>query len=32
MKTKKQTENLLILNAINPKACRKSQEMGRANF
>ena len=32
METKKQTENLLILNAIVPKACKNDQEMGRAKF
>ena len=32
METKKQTENLLILNAMIPKACKNDQEMGRAKF
>ena len=30
--TKKQTENILMLNAIIPKACKKDQGMGRTKF
>ena len=32
METKKQIENLLMLNSITPKACKNDREMGRAKF